>query len=138
MERIEFFEKSLISCCGAGWLWGFTLAWPFHSLMIQRTHFSKVLYKLLFKKILVQSTLVIVYLVIVESLDIVDRAVWPIVYFSMFLSRNSGISCNSGQFLGDQKIHYYECRLYCPLLNTISARDKYINNLKNVFYFNLL
>jgi len=60
----------------------------------------------------VQSTLVIVYLVIVESLDIVDRAVWPIVYFSMFLSRNSGISCNSGQFLGDQKIHYYECRLY--------------------------
>ena len=60
----------------------------------------------------IQSTLVIVYLVIVESLDIVDRAVWPIVYFSMFLSRNSGISCNSGQFLGDQKIHYYECRLY--------------------------
>ena len=60
----------------------------------------------------IQSPLVIVYLVIVESLIIVDMFSWPIVYFSLHLSRNSGFSCNSGHFEDDGRIHYYQRRLY--------------------------
>ena len=64
-----------------------------------------------------QSPLVIVYLIIVESLVIVDLLRWPIVYFIMHFSWNSGFSCNSGHFEADGKIHYYQRRLYfkkCP------------------------
>ena len=60
----------------------------------------------------VQSPLVIVYLVIVEFPVIVDRLCRPIVYFSMYFSRNSGITHYTGHFAGDGRIHYYERRLY--------------------------
>ena len=63
---------------------------------------------------LVQSPLVIVYLVIVEFPIIVDRLCRPIVYFSMHFSRNSGITRYSGQILADGRVHYYERRLYQP------------------------
>ena len=36
----------------------------------------------------------------------------PIVYFSMYFSRNSGITRYSGRFATDGPIHYYERRLY--------------------------
>ena len=52
------------------------------------------------------------YLVIVEFLVIVDRLCRPIVYFSMYFSRNSGITRYSGHFAADGQIHYYESRLY--------------------------
>ena len=42
---------------------------------------------------LIVSPLVIVYLVIVESLVIVDIFSWLIVYFSLCLSQNNGFSC---------------------------------------------
>ena len=60
----------------------------------------------------VQSPLVIVDLLIVDSLVIVDRLSRPIVYFSMYFSRNSGFFRYSGQFAADGRIHYYERRLY--------------------------
>ena len=60
----------------------------------------------------IQSPLVIVDLLIVDSLVIVDRLSRPNVYFSMYFSRNSGFSRYSGQFAADGRIHYYERRLY--------------------------
>ena len=60
----------------------------------------------------IQSPLVIVDLLIVDSLVIVDRLNRPIVYSSMYFSRNSGFSRYSGQFAADGRIHYYERRLY--------------------------
>ena len=60
----------------------------------------------------IQSPLVIVDLLIVDSLIIVDRLSRPIVYFSMYFSRNSGFSCYSGQFAADWWIHHYKRRLY--------------------------
>ena len=63
----------------------------------------------------VQSPLVIVDLLIVDSLVIVDRLSRPNVYFSLFLSCNSGFSRYSGQFVSDGRIHYYERRLYLDL-----------------------
>ena len=50
---------------------------------------------------IVQSPLVIVDPVIVEFLVIVDRFCRPIVYFSMYFSRNSGITRYSGHFAVD-------------------------------------
>ena len=58
-----------------------------------------------------QSPLVIVDLLIVDSFVIVDRFSRPNVNFSMYFSRNSGFSCYSGQFATDGRIHYYERRL---------------------------
>ena len=49
----------------------------------------------------VQSPLVIVDLLIVDSLVIVDRFSRPNAYFSMYFSRNSGFSCYSGQFAAE-------------------------------------
>ena len=60
----------------------------------------------------IQSPLVIVDTLIVDSLVIVDRLSRPNVYFSMYFSRNSGFSRYSGQFAADGRIHYYERRLY--------------------------
>ena len=60
----------------------------------------------------VQSPLVIVDLLIVDSLVIVDRLSRPIVHFSMCISRNSGFFCYSGHFATDIRIHYYKRRLY--------------------------
>ena len=65
----------------------------------------------------IQSPLVIVDPVIVESLVIVDRLCRPIVYFSMYFSRNSGITRYSGHFAADGRIHYYERRLYLQVNN---------------------
>ena len=59
----------------------------------------------------VQSPLVIVDLLIVDSLVIVDRLSRPVVYFSMYFSHNSGLSCYSEQFAADGQIHYYKRRL---------------------------
>ena len=53
-----------------------------------------------------------VYLLIVESLVIVDRFSWLVVYFSLYLCQNSGFSCNSGHFEDDGRIHYYQRQLY--------------------------
>ena len=50
---------------------------------------------------LLQSPLVIVDLLIVDSLVIVDRVSRQNVYFSMYFSRNSGFSGYSGQFAAD-------------------------------------
>ena len=61
---------------------------------------------------IIQSPLVIVDPVIVEFLVIVDRFCRPIVYFSMYFSRNSGITRYSGHFAANGRIHYYERRLY--------------------------
>ena len=60
----------------------------------------------------VQSPLVIVDLLIVDSLVIVDRLSRPNVYFSINFSCNSGFSRYSGQFATDGRIHYYERWLY--------------------------
>ena len=67
------------------------------------------------------TPLVIVYLVIVEFFVIVDRLCRPIVYFSMYFSRNSGITRYSGHFATDGRIHYYERRLY--LLNPLRYKN---------------
>ena len=69
---------------------------------------------------LIQSPLVIVDPVIVEFLVIVDRFCRPIVYFSMYFSRNSGITRYSGHFAADGWIHYYERRLYFNFPTTYS------------------
>ena len=73
---------------------------------------------------LVQSPLVIVYLVIVEFPIIVDRLCRPIVYFSMYYSRNSGITHYSGQISADGRIHYYERRLYYNALRILNFESK--------------
>ena len=61
---------------------------------------------------LIQSPLVIVDPIIVEALVIVDRLCRLIVYFSMYFSRNSGITRYSGQISADGHVHYCERRLY--------------------------
>ena len=72
----------------------------------------------------IQSPLVIVDLLIVDSLVIVDRLSRPNVYFSMYSSRNSGFSHYSGQFAADGRIHYYERRLYLYMKLVVSKRVK--------------
>ena len=65
----------------------------------------------------VQSPLVIVDPVIVEFLVIVDRFCRPIVNFSMYFSRNSGITRYSGYFAD-------ECRPMNPLLRESTVLSK--------------
>jgi len=60
----------------------------------------------------IQSPLVIVYLVVVESLDLVDMFSSQIVYFSMYFSGNRVFSLNSGHFEAVEGIHYYKRQLY--------------------------
>ena len=62
--------------------------------------------------LLLQSPLVIVDLLLVDSLVIVDRLSRPNVYFSIYFSLNSGFSRYSGQFATNKRIQYYERRLY--------------------------
>ena len=63
-------------------------------------------------KVDIQSPLVIVDFLIVDSLVIVDRLSRPNVCFSMHFSHNSRFSRYSRQFGADEQIHYYERQLY--------------------------
>ena len=56
-------------------------------------------------------------MLIVDSLNVVDTLSRPNVYFNMYFSRNSEFSRYSGQFDADERILYYERRLYLEIAN---------------------
>ena len=68
-----------------------------------------------------------------ESLVIVDRLCRPIVYFSMYFSRNSGITRYSGHFAADGRIHYYERRLYLHQFESLCLLCNYLDSNLHVF-----
>ena len=43
--------------------------------------------------------------------------------FCLYLSRNSGFSCNSGHFEDDGHVHYYQRQLYCLWKNFCEKED---------------
>ena len=72
-----------------------------------------------------------------EFLVIVDRFSGPIVYFSMYFSRNSGITRYSGHFAADGRIHYYERRLYLEapaLLGSLKTLKKHKFRFVQLFF----
>ena len=105
-SNYDYSNYEYISCLPL--LWAVTCAQT-HFLLCRNFSLKKAIFS-----IVVQSPLVIVYLVIVEFSVKVDRLCRPIVYFSMYFSRNSGITRYSGQIrqMDESSIHYYERRLY--------------------------
>ena len=78
----------------------------------------------------------------VDSLVTVDRLSRPIVYFSMYFSRNSGFFRYSGHFAADGGIHYYERRLqYLKIKIDIEANllddSTLVNTFENVIKFEI-